>query len=62
MKCHKCKKKICLSECTCGQYFCISHLSPGCHNCPRIFHRPGDEIKKDMKIEATGEFRKIEKI
>tara|TARA_Y100000385_G_C12752233_1_gene491438 strand:- start:223 stop:417 length:195 start_codon:yes stop_codon:yes gene_type:complete len=59
--CGCCKKILSLMSCTCGKNFCIMHISPGCHSCPRILDKPVEKLK-DTKIIATGAFSKIDKI
>lgn len=54
------KKKMVLMTCTCGKTFCLKHNSPEKHRCERILKK--ETLIKDYELEATGAFKKIEKI
>ena len=60
-KCCKCnKKKMVLIECTCGMKYCLKHHTPSAHNCKRIC--VSKTLVTDKDYEATGNFKKIDKI
>jgi predicted nucleic acid binding AN1-type Zn finger protein len=56
---HKCKRKLILTKCTCDYRFCVLHISPGFHNCPRIFEKKNEPINIPI---AHGKFPKINPI
>ncbi len=47
-------------KCTCGNTYCLDHYSPGNHNCKKSFDKNSGELS--LTTEATGAFRKIDKI
>ena len=58
MKCEHCKKtKAILMKCTCCKSLCLKCFAPMKHNCERI-----KVCKNTLITEATGVFKKIEKI
>tara|TARA_B100000900_G_C20388539_1_gene637609 strand:- start:79 stop:273 length:195 start_codon:yes stop_codon:yes gene_type:complete len=59
--CEHCKKKkMVLMVCSCGKTVCLKHNSPESHKCERILKK--ETSIKDYELEATGAFKKIEKI
>tara|TARA_Y100000741_G_C18170185_1_gene524945 strand:- start:6 stop:215 length:210 start_codon:yes stop_codon:yes gene_type:complete len=60
-KCFFCKKKkLIMLKCTCGNTYCLDHYSPGNHNCKKSFDKNSGELS--LTTEATGAFRKVDKI
>lgn len=60
-KCEWCnKKKMVTMTCTCGMVLCLLHHSPFNHKCERILNKTITISESDK--EATGAFKKIDKI
>tara|TARA_Y100000389_G_scaffold202804_1_gene249273 strand:+ start:219 stop:500 length:282 start_codon:yes stop_codon:yes gene_type:complete len=63
-RCGCCKKKLVLTECTCGVLFCPMHIAPGSHCCSRILKKNDINFSdiSGLSIKATGAFDKIQYI
>lgn len=63
-RCGCCKKRLVLTECTCGVLFCPTHIAPGSHCCSRILKRNESSLGEipGFSIKATGAFPKIQYI
>ena len=60
-KCTYCKKKkMVMLECTCGNKYCLNHYPPGNHNSSKSLCKDSGVLS--LTSEATGLFRKIDKI
>jgi len=46
--------------CTCGKIVCLEHYAPEKHQCERILEK--EYVPKTCELEATGAFKKIQKI
>ena len=46
--------------CVCGEVLCMKHYVPNAHKCVRIMNK--EEKLRPEQTEATGAFKKIEKI
>lgn len=61
LKCEICnKKKMVTMSCTCGKILCLDHYAPAKHKCERILEK--EYVPKTCELEATGAFKKIQKI
>ncbi len=59
-KCDFCnKKKAVTMKCPCGGTYCLKHYTPNNHNCKNILSKDDGPV---MSSEATGAFKKIDKI
>jgi len=63
-RCGCCKKRLVLTECTCGILFCPIHIAPGSHCCSRILKKNDIDFSKISRFstKATGAFAKIQYI
>jgi len=67
-KCCKCKKKLCLMQCTnCKQLICITHFAPNLHDCNQMIIKlklkqdadPKQELKKQLQAVIAPKIEKI---
>lgn len=63
-RCGCCKKRLVLTECTCGVLFCPLHIAPGSHCCSRILKKNDINFSdiSGLSNKATGAFAKIQYI
>jgi hypothetical protein len=63
-RCGCCKKRLVLTECTCGVLFCPMHIAPGSHCCSRILKKNDINFSdiSGLSAKATGAFAKIQYI
>lgn len=59
-RCGCCSKKKFLLKCSCSEMFCVTHISPGSHNCENILKKNTFSLESHKYLTvATGQFEKM---